>query len=236
MTPLIQKAVKFAPDPETALWFDVGQIDVVSPPSVGLPDDFWINLPYKRTGIVGISPDGIDFAFWLWVQHEGSLIEGKPKITVSGCSMLHNKYFPNYAYTTVKDKNGNNLFQFFTKRSEKTEYDAVKPIHKMVVEVLKRISNRTEGYRPTPKNTFINRKRQTKGKTLLFDWHTVTIAPSKEKNESLGGTHASPRRHQARGHWRKYKSGKQIWIKECWKGDASRGVVFKDYKMCETSK
>ncbi len=27
MTPLIQKAVRMAPEPETAMWFDVGQIE-----------------------------------------------------------------------------------------------------------------------------------------------------------------------------------------------------------------
>ena len=27
MTPLVCKAVKFAPEPETALWFDVGQME-----------------------------------------------------------------------------------------------------------------------------------------------------------------------------------------------------------------
>ena len=26
------------------------------------------------------------------------------------------------------------------------------------------------------------------------------------------------------------KSGKRVWVKDCWKGDASKGTVFKDYK------
>ncbi len=86
---------------------------------------------------------------------------------------------------------------------------------------------------PLVRDTFLNRKRKEKGKPAIsFDWHTVEIKPwVSDKSEPQGGTHASPRLHDRRGHWRTIKTGKQVWVKACKVGDASRGIVFKDYRM-----
>lgn len=74
-------------------------------------------------------------------------------------------------------------------------------------------------YLPQPRKSLINSKRAAKGLgPVLFDWHTVTIEPPKPKAQSQGGTHASPRLHDRRGHWRRYPSGKVGW-------------VFKDYRI-----
>jgi len=221
VTPLIRKAVKFAPEPETALWFDVGQMESVQ--AMKVPADFLMHLPSKRTGIAGLDTGGKDFAIWL--------LQGDGSVTVGGCSMWHGgKYFPPYAYIATEEG-----FKVFRKGEEITLED-VKPVHRMVLAVLTKLAAKSEGYSATPQRTFINQKRQSKGKSALtFDWHTVVIEPPKEKNDSQGGTHASPRRHQVRGHWRTYKSGKRGWVNECWKGDASKGVVFKDYKLKENN-
>jgi len=93
------------------------------------------------------------------------------------------------------------------------------------------LDTRVEAYVPTVKDTFTNRRKIKEGKLPSYDWHTIVIEPSQAKQEHQGGTHASPRRHQARGHWRTYKSGKRGWVKECWRGDASKGAVFKDYEL-----
>jgi hypothetical protein len=112
--------------------------------------------------------------------------------------------------------------------------EEVLPAHRKVIATLSKLATASTGYRATPKNTFINRKRLEKGKpALTFNWVTVTIEPPKQKLDYQGGTHASPRRHQVRGHWRTYKSGARGWVKDCWKGDASKGSVFKDYKVKE---
>ena len=219
MTPLVRKAVKFAPEPETALWFDVGRMDAAQETKV--PAEFLMHLPSKRTGIVGLDTGGRDFAIWL-SQGDGS-------VTVGGCSMWHGgKYFPPYAYILDGDE-----FKIYRKGEEITLED-IKPVHRMVLAVMIKLAIKTEGYRPTPQRTFINQKRRSKGKpALTFDWHTVMVEPPKQKNDPQGGTHATPRRHQVRGHWRTYKSGKRGWVSECWKGDASKGVVFKDYQIKE---
>ena len=217
MTPLICKAVKFAPEPDTALWFDVGSME--STLATKVPVEFLMNLPFKRTGIVGLDTDGKDFAMWL--------LKGDSTVTVGGCSMWHGaKYFPPYAYVSTEDG-----FRIYQKGKEITLED-VKPVHRMVLAVLIKLHIASVGHKATPKRSFINQRRIAKGKpALIFDWHTVEIEPPQLKNDPQGGTHASPRRHQVRGHWRTYKSGKRGWVKECWKGDASKGTVFKDYQL-----
>lgn len=85
-------------------------------------------------------------------------------------------------------------------------------------------------YRPTVKKGFISQKRIAKGKPPLYDWTTVVIEPIKPvKSEYKGGTHASPRHHDRRGHLRRTRSGKQVWVRACKVGNPSHGTVFHDY-------
>lgn len=75
-------------------------------------------------------------------------------------------------------------------------------------------------------------KKIRQGKMPTYDWTTITIEPSKPKQDPQGGTHAPPRWHERRGHWRTMKkTGKQVWVKNCEVGDKSRGAVFHDYKF-----
>jgi hypothetical protein len=60
-----------------------------------------------------------------------------------------------------------------------------------------------EGYQATIKQSFTSRRLQAQGKPPQFDWHTVKIEPPKPKAEPQGGTHASPRLHDRRGHIRR---------------------------------
>lgn len=46
-----------------------------------------------------------------------------------------------------------------------------------------------------------------------------------------GGTHASPREHTRRGHWRRYKSGKTIWIEDNVINAGTTGKVEKVYEI-----
>lgn len=79
-------------------------------------------------------------------------------------------------------------------------------------------------------------KKIRQGKVPTYDWTTVVIEPSRPKNEPQGGTHASPRWHERRGHWRTIKkTGNRVWVKNCEVGDKARGAVFHDYKLKEIS-
>ncbi len=91
------------------------------------------------------------------------------------------------------------------------------------------IKSKAVAYKPVanPKNA----ARAAKGKKPLFDWTTVEIKSVSYKNTPLGGTHASPRQHDRRGHFRMYKSGKRVWVAQTKVGKASNGVIFHDYKI-----
>ena len=75
------------------------------------------------------------------------------------------------------------------------------------------------------------RRKIAQGKTPTYDWKTVVVEPVKQRKEDQGGTHASPRLHDRRGHLRRLQNGKTCWVKPHKVGDASKGVVFHDYQI-----
>lgn len=95
------------------------------------------------------------------------------------------------------------------------------------------MDRRIEAYVPSVQNTFTNRRKIQMGKLPTYDWTTVYIEPSKPRTEGKGGTHASPRLHDRRGHLRRLKTGKNVWVKAHKVGDASKGVIFHDYVVKE---
>jgi hypothetical protein len=86
-------------------------------------------------------------------------------------------------------------------------------------------------YHPTVRKSYTNRRKIAAGKTPTYDWHTVVINGKALKREAQGGTHASPRLHDRRGHSRRLPDGRIVWVRPCKVGDASKGVVFKDYQV-----
>lgn len=97
------------------------------------------------------------------------------------------------------------------------------------------LSRRAESYVPSVKPTFTNRRKIAQGKAPTYDWRTVVIEPVQAKREHQGGTHASPRLHDRRGHLRRLRSGKNVWVRACKVGDANKGAVFHDYKIAEAA-
>ena len=93
------------------------------------------------------------------------------------------------------------------------------------------MDRRIEAYIPTVRDTFTNRRKMQQGKAPTYDWTTVYIDPAKPRSDSKGGTHASPRLHDRRGHLRRLTTGKNVWVKACKVGDASKGAIFHDYKI-----
>lgn len=93
------------------------------------------------------------------------------------------------------------------------------------------MAEKMESYRPVVRDTFTNRRKIEQGKLPSYDWRTVVIEPVKPRSEDKGGTHASPRLHDRRGHLRRLRSGKNVWVKACKVGDPTKGAVFHDYKI-----
>lgn len=88
-----------------------------------------------------------------------------------------------------------------------------------------------QAYRPEVRQTFTNRRKISQGKKPSYEWRTVFIEPAKTKSESKGGTHASPRLHDRRGHLRRLRTGKNVWVRACKVGNAANGTVFHDYEV-----
>jgi hypothetical protein len=86
-------------------------------------------------------------------------------------------------------------------------------------------------HKPSVRQTFTNRRKISEGKMPTYDWTTVYIDAPAKRSESKGGTHASPRLHDRRGHLRRLKNGKNVWVKSCKVGDASKGAVWHDYTV-----
>ena len=97
------------------------------------------------------------------------------------------------------------------------------------------LSRRCEAYVPSVAKTFTNTRKIAQGKVPTYDWTTVEIEPAAPKKDHHGGTHASPRQHDRRGHIRRLRTGKNVWVKACKVGDASKGFVFHDYKIKESA-
>lgn len=86
---------------------------------------------------------------------------------------------------------------------------------------------------PTPDEIAINKKRMNKGKKPLIEFRLITVDGKKSALPSMPqGTHASPRLHWRRGHWRTMKkSGKKVWIDPMLVGDEENGKIIKDYAV-----
>ena len=86
---------------------------------------------------------------------------------------------------------------------------------------------------PTPNEVAINKKRMNKGKKPLIEFKLITVDGKKSALPSMPhGTHASPRQHWRRGHWRTMKkSGKKVWIDPMLVGDEENGKIIKDYAV-----
>lgn len=78
-----------------------------------------------------------------------------------------------------------------------------------------------------------NRSRRIRGKAPLFTYKTLIIGEPKAKITSRkgGGTHASPRSHLRRGHYRTSKNGLRYWVSASFVNGGTPGFVHKDYEL-----
>lgn len=216
MTPLIREACSL--DAEVALacmWFDMGSID------------WWgqnlavqgLRLPYEKCGVVSADTYGNACALLLTQAADDVLL-------VSAHDLRRARKLPMFALHMQADE----LVTAQVDGEDELSRDDVGPLVGLASEFLLQTSR--IGYRATMKRSPTNARRAAKGKApLVYSWHTVTIEAPAAKAEHQGGTHATPRLHQRRGHWRMLASGRQVWVRDCMVGDVSRGTVWKDYRV-----
>ena len=217
MTPLIKEMVKLTVnadlDPTQMNWFDV--TGAIKTHFGAAPKKYLLHpAPYKKMMLCGNAGEG-NFMLSVTVRD---------KTTIVGGWILNKSGFRKLGAFLLAEHNGEPHAGEFL--GEVTQED-VNMMCGIVAMFYASLDTKVESYVLVPHQANISRAKR--GLKLLYEWRTAVIEPSKSKQEHQGGTHASPRRHQARGHWRNYKSGKRVWIKECWRGDASKGSIFKDY-------
>lgn len=220
MTPLICEMVKVCPDAELFHWFDASQIAPDQRINLNVVND--TPLPYSRCAIAGV--DGA--AKWLIILgQEGDVVAYAGWTLDAG----HYEKHPSFTYRrTDRGLEIHTIKEF----DPPPDSEIARGLIATVGAWLQALTPGQSAYKPQPRKSFINSKRKAKGLgPVLFDWHTVTIEPQAPKAVSKGGTHATPRLHDRRGHWRTYPSGKRGWVRDCKVGDASKGAVFKDYRI-----
>jgi len=241
MTPNVQIAVMLHPDKAADYkWFDIGNMkenkDFGHDEVAALLSQ---PVPFDNFGIAGVDLDGVPYAVLVNKGATGSEYEGalllnsaifrrnstRPKQYVPGF-WLRPQMFGTDAGLQISFVNPKDAQSQFVVEASKV--GAL--ILALFLEEIHQPNVQYKMYTATPKTN--NAKRIRQGKKPLFDWHTVLIEPPRQKLPDQGGTHASPRLHDVRGHWVN-RNGKRYWRKAHQRGDASLGVVFHDYKLKE---
>lgn len=224
MTPLIQEFV--AANPEDAVnhhWFDMSAAyrreQAISGEVLSRP------LPYPKTALVCAYESKKALIF---VSRSGELTG------VAGVQFDGKRYHDIAGFMYLVDEEGIKVrhrdgSQFDYRTSHAT---GVLAFIAAFLELLE--ASPSTGHLPIKRANHEKKIRQ--GKVPVYDWKTVVIEPTKTNGEAQGGTHASPRWHERRGHWRVMKkTGKKVWVKNCEVGDKAIGAVFHDYKLKEKS-
>ena len=227
MTPLVTRMAKLVHNPEDGMWFDMGD-NAQRPPYGHVPDAEMLSLPYPMCFVACSQFDGSALVLRLQTTVTGE------SMSITGIVVGHGDTWRNAIEPFLVTRTDAGLQISDIDGGEPTEYSEYRTALQHVEDFLLSLRTDQSAYKPTARPSLINSKRAAKGKgPVLFDWHTVAIKPMPAKGDYQGGSHASPRLHDRRGHWRKYPSGKVGWVKNCKVGDASRGVVFKDYEVKE---
>jgi hypothetical protein len=192
-------------------------------------------LPFDKCAIAGIDPD--NFVFVVLVtkgtgDEFGDAILIEPKVQQAPLDKKGYAFPAFWVRPSLSDAQGMDLRFVEPKYNQDDEAIGASRISAMVLALLMEIVHKEnteyKAYTAKPKSN--NAKRIRQGKKPMFDWHTVVIEPPRQKLPDQGGTHASPRLHDVRGHW-VTRGGKKYWRKAHQRGDASKGVVFHDYKL-----
>lgn len=236
-TPLIREIVKYSADagmdPVQMMWFDVSGAIAAVDGNVNRRD--WLieyRPPFDKSMIVYRGPyRGHDsYETFLMVvgddPNEGILVT-----MYRGPYGQPTERLPTLVYAI--DEDGATVRYGAMEENEELSQEDAKIILGWITVWYSSLNLGCETYSPSVAQTFTNKRKIAQGKLPSYDWRTVKIAPTKPQavGESRGGTHASPRLHDRRGHLRRLRSGKNVWVKPCKVGNAALGTVFHDYEV-----
>lgn len=236
-TPLIREIVKYSAavgmDPVEMMWFDMS--GVVKEVNDNINKRDWLleyRPPFEKSMLVyrGSYKEHDMYEVFLMVvgddPSEGILV-----------TMYHGRHgqpinkLPTLVYAVGED--GTTVRYGAMEENEELSQEDSRFILGWITLWYNSLNLGCETYSPSVVQTFTNKRKIAQGKLPSYDWRTVKISPTKPQtiSESKGGTHASPRLHDRRGHLRRLRSGKNVWVKPCKVGDAALGTVFHDYEV-----
>jgi hypothetical protein len=215
--------VGYTPEAETFMWFDLGKLPTEEVRFL-VDGEVLTHIPFHKVIVCCIDSDGDRCML--------TLIGGNGLVAAAGFVLSPTSYEMVNAFAYMDTPEGLRLLPA-TEGNAPPQREQCYSVLCTIKHFLDLLGQKAvEAHQPRPKRSLINDKRKAKGKLpSMFDWHTVIIEPPATKADSQGGHHASPRQHDRRGHWRKHPAGRQVWVKPCKVGDASKGVIFKDYKV-----
>jgi len=229
MTPLIAAMSSLLPneaadfDATEFHWFEVETTDEYIDVGTELPK---LRLPFQMVAVV-VQIKNMSHLLLLMQNDEG---------TVTGCLPLardEKDVFDDMAFQYRTDESGHIQVAHYDGSGFVVGKGNTGGYLALITHFLLTLNSRTAtGYLPVKRANHAKRIRQ--GKVPLYDWNTIVVEPPKPKAEPQGGTHASPRWHERRGHWRNLKNNKCVWVRNCEVGNKARGAVFHDYVVKKT--
>ena len=227
MTPLIQRMSRLLPYPgDNAHWFDLGELsgDVET---FDFNDERLFRMPFQRTMIV-VGQPGAESDLAVLVLSADNSITIAPTFApkIDGATRAVFGLGPFVAFRTPEGL-----------RLHRADSIPRETVHLCLAAIYTLVTGldgaEIEAHASEPDRGYTSKRRMANGKPpLRYSWRTVTVGgPKSEHRDALGGTHASPRAHTRRGHWRNLRTGKRVWVRDCKVGDAALGSVFHDYKV-----
>lgn len=217
MTPLVLEMSKLTGDGlNGAIWFDMGALS--SDEVTITPDDLNDRWPFERCAIVFRDADG-NKGLMLAAQRNGATV--LTSWLIGERHVLRRGQMAQYCVIDDQVYMEGGMTAFAS------------PEVAIACEFLRRMrAAGTQAYDVSIPNTATNRRKLAEGKRpSTYAWRTIEVAPTPPRKPSAGGTHASPRLHERRGHWRRLHSGDSVWVRPCLVGDPDRGVVEHDYRV-----
>jgi hypothetical protein len=248
MTPNVQKAVTLYPERAADYaWFDVEQL--TEDDVMGLTHDQignWLRqpMPFPKCAIAGTSPidtdlNGVVFGVLVTRGPKESNFEDAVFVETSVVNSVTNRIARHTGFWLRYDQLAADGLKIYFDNPDDFKDESIVELSRVSSIVLGKLLKTIhaqdaeyKAYAAIPKSN--NTKRIRQGKKPMFDWRTVVIDLPKQKFPHQGGTHATPRLHDVRGHW-VTRNGKKFWRKPHQRGDASKGVVFHDYKIKSTT-
>lgn len=221
MTPLIQRWARILPYPgDGAHWFDIGLLSGETE-TFDWSDDRILRLPFQRTMIVANDVRGDECALLALCAPRS--------VTVAGDFMHRGEYKQVGPFVYMQTPDGLRLHRIDGIPRE-TVHLCLAIIHRLVTRL---DGGALESFASEPDRGYTSARRMAKGKPpLRYSWRTVVVGgPKTNRLDGLGGTHASPRAHTRRGHWRNTRFGKRVWVRDCKVGDPALGSVYHDYRI-----